>query len=294
MNEAIDERPPLVVTHGNCIDGFAAAWVMQKAMPHAHILPAIYGKPPPELDLFSNRDVYVVDFSFPRDVMKQISARANSLTVYDHHDSAEQALAGLEDELKSEGQKAWIVFDQTRSGAGIAWDETFPGPRPWLVSYVEDRDLWNWRFRNSHEVNAYVATVEHRLDKFDELHAVDVEDAMALGAGVLAYLKEYSRCVLMDARDTYFHGHRSAVVNAHYKSISEVLNYALEDSHKVKIAIGWYQRADGLFQYSLRSRGDGPRVNDIAALHGGGGHPTSAGFTSERLLEFWKEGERSP
>ncbi len=49
-------------------------------------------------------------------------------------------------------------------------------------------------------------------------------------------------------------------------------------------AVGWSQRADGLFTYSLRSAEGGLDVSVIAKRHGGGGHPHAAGFTSAKLL----------
>jgi nanoRNase/pAp phosphatase (c-di-AMP/oligoRNAs hydrolase) len=48
--------------------------------------------------------------------------------------------------------------------------------------------------------------------------------------------------------------------------------------------VGWSQRADGLFTYSLRSAEGGLDVSVIAKRHGGGGHPHAAGFTSAKLL----------
>ncbi|HEY6554426.1 MAG TPA: phosphohydrolase, partial [Vicinamibacteria bacterium] len=41
--------------------------------------------------------------------------------------------------------------------------------------------------------------------------------------------------------------------------------------------VGWWRRADGLFQYSLRSRGEFD-VSAVAMGYGGGGHRNAAGF----------------
>jgi nanoRNase/pAp phosphatase (c-di-AMP/oligoRNAs hydrolase) len=42
-------------------------------------------------------------------------------------------------------------------------------------------------------------------------------------------------------------------------------------------AVGFFQRADGKWQYSLRSRGNFD-VSKLAERYGGGGHKPSAGF----------------
>jgi oligoribonuclease NrnB/cAMP/cGMP phosphodiesterase (DHH superfamily) len=48
-------------------------------------------------------------------------------------------------------------------------------------------------------------------------------------------------------------------------------------------AMGWWQRADGLFQYQMRSVGEFD-VSVLAKKHGGGGHKNAAGFESAKLL----------
>jgi nanoRNase/pAp phosphatase (c-di-AMP/oligoRNAs hydrolase) len=56
--------------------------------------------------------------------------------------------------------------------------------------------------------------------------------------------------------------------------------------------MSWWQRADGKFQYSLRSRNhlkegdDSFDVSELAKLMGGGGHKNAAGFESDHMLVF--------
>jgi hypothetical protein len=127
---------PLILFHANCTDGFTAAWVAWRAFNRqADIHPCSYGDPPPDV---GGREVYVVDFSYPRPVLEEMAQRAAFLRVLDHHKTAEEALRGL----------PYCQFDMTRSGARLAWDYWHPGlPPPPLVAYVEDRDLWRWRSR---------------------------------------------------------------------------------------------------------------------------------------------------
>ena len=53
---------------------------------------ASHGDPPPEVD---GREVYVVDFAYPRPVMEAMARHARKLTVIDHHITAAQDLEGL-------------------------------------------------------------------------------------------------------------------------------------------------------------------------------------------------------
>jgi nanoRNase/pAp phosphatase (c-di-AMP/oligoRNAs hydrolase) len=88
---------PLFLYHGGCFDGFCAAWVWKCAFPDYEFVPVAHGCPPPDV---KGRAVVIADFSYKRDVMKQLYADAQRVTVLDHHVSAEKELAGLVDELR--------------------------------------------------------------------------------------------------------------------------------------------------------------------------------------------------
>src|SRR5688572_2721511 len=119
----------LVIYHGSCRDGFTAAWVARLRYPAAEFHAGHFGKRPPQV---SGRHVLIVDFSYPRSVMEEMASQAESIVLFDHHKTAETELTSL----------PYANFDMHRSGAGLAWDYLFPGePRPWIVDYVEDRDL---------------------------------------------------------------------------------------------------------------------------------------------------------
>jgi len=72
---------PLVIYHGNCYDGFTAAWVFWRAFGgKAELFAARYGDPPPSVE---GREVYVVDFSYPSATMLEMKDAADAL---DHED----------------------------------------------------------------------------------------------------------------------------------------------------------------------------------------------------------------
>src|SRR6267142_5992911 len=105
----------ICIFHGNCDDGFGAAFAVWKRDGDCvDYHPGIYGKAPPDV---TGMDVAIVDFSYKRSVMKDLAARAKSILVLDHHKTAEADLAGLSDEC----QNVEVVFDMFRSGAVMAW-----------------------------------------------------------------------------------------------------------------------------------------------------------------------------
>lgn len=309
-------KPVLVVTHGSCRDGFCAAWVVRRKFPDAEIHHAYYGKPPPDV---TDRDVVLVDFSFPRATLIAMREAANTLVVLDHHRTAQADLAetggdGIVSMATWTGVVSWkrhmenavldasenahhmirTLFDMGRSGAGLAWDFFFPGqPRPWLVDYVEDRDLWRHALPDSQAINAYIGLMpfdfEHWSATNAELLPINIADR---GTLVLKKVAQYIAEASKNLRWCTVAGYRVPVVNAPQVDISELLHHVLYASGSVKFedgqeipsfAVGWWQRFDGLFQYSLRSRSDFD-VSEIAKQFGGGGHPQAAGFQSATMV----------
>lgn len=92
----MSDRPVTVIYHANCSDGFCAAWVLRMLYPAAEFVPASYGEPPPDV---AGKRVVIADFSYKRPVMRQILSSAHSVTVLDHHKTAEAELAGIVDEF---------------------------------------------------------------------------------------------------------------------------------------------------------------------------------------------------
>ncbi|MCB2070021.1 MAG: hypothetical protein KDF67_10500 [Ottowia sp.] len=61
---------PIVIYHGNCADGFSAAWCFwRKYGTGADYVAGVYQKDPPDV---TGRDVYLVDFSYKRAVVEQM------------------------------------------------------------------------------------------------------------------------------------------------------------------------------------------------------------------------------
>lgn len=263
-----------IIYHSNCVDGFTAAWICHRKFgDSARYIAAQYGDAPPDC---VGDDVVIVDFSYPRAVLESLAARANgSLLVLDHHKSAEAELADL----------PFCKFDMTRSGAMMAQDEfTPPNERQPLVAYVQDRDLWQWKLPNSREVSAYIATVHKDFHSWDLLAFMvqnDLERVVDRGKALLRGVETYVDGLADQARIVTIGGYAVPCINTTYAT-SELVG-RLAESNAASFAAGWFQKQDGQFVYSLRSRGDFD-VAVIAKQYGGGGHRSAAGFTVSELL----------
>lgn len=274
---------PLVISHGSCFDGFTAAWIADKHWRPAgpgvspeHFF-ATYGKPAPLVTQVRGRHVLMVDFSYPRPVVELMATVAMSLIVLDHHKTARADLEGL----------GYALFDEKRSGAAIAWDVLTRGkPRPALVDYVQDRDLWTNSLPQTHEVTAWMSAVKMDFLSWDLLaEEVSCGIAAQKGASVLAYIEQYGRKARAEVTFEEVGGYKVPCINLPYMNCSEHVHELLNEHENVAFAVGYFRRGDGRWQFSLRSR-PGFDVSEIAKWYGGGGHAQAAGF--EVLVLPWE------
>lgn len=266
---------PLIIYHGNCYDGFTALWVAHRRFGgeiEAHA--GKYGEPPPDV---TSRYVYVLDFSYPRDVMEKMFDDAESLVVLDHHKTAKEACEGL----------PYCAFDMERSGCRMAWDFFFPGEKPpeWLLR-VEDRDLWRFKYHDTKFVHAFIASLPMTIESWENLDAIPYEEIGLAGEAIRQYIDTYLKKAAQEARGFEWLGHKVVALNIPYQNASEAADVMLGMYPHARFSVGYFQRGDGRWQFSLRSRGDFD-VSEFAKQFGGGGHAGAAGFDLERLpVEF--------
>jgi hypothetical protein len=271
---------PLCIYHGNCADGFGAAWVVRKALGDIAFFPGFYGQEPPDV---TDRDVIMVDFSYKRPVLERMAESARVILILDHHKTAAEDLAGYRRPIwgaQDMQSGIWAEFDMNRSGAGMAWDFFFPGkPRPRLIDHIEDRDLW--RFALPGSADMHVAVMSYPLDFswWDAWGDKDVHGLDGLrteGMAINRKLKQDVAHVLgVATRQMKIGGIEVPVVNLPYMMASEA---AGELAESAPFAGTYYDGKDAR-HFSLRSRGEGGAdVSAIAKSYGGGGHKNAAGF----------------
>lgn len=287
-------KTPLCIYHGNCADGFGSAWVVKRHFKGAVEFHAgVYQNPPPDV---TGRNVIIVDFSYKRAVLEEMSKTANTILILDHHKTAAVDLDGIEipdggyypEQWKalSDLYSKWPVralFDMERSGARLTWDFFNPGvPAPKLIRYIEDRDLWKFSLPDSRAFNANVFSHPYDFDTWDYL-AVNADDeggfAMLITAGDAIerkHNKDVMELVSVMRRRMTIGGISIPVANMPYTLVSDAANLmAMND--ETKIGACYWDTAEGRV-FGLRSTNDGPDVSEVAKKYGGGGHAHSAGF----------------
>jgi oligoribonuclease NrnB/cAMP/cGMP phosphodiesterase (DHH superfamily) len=257
---------PLVIYHANCLDGFTAAWAAREAFNgNVDFVRGMHQTPPAEVD---GRDVYLVDFAYPREILEQVRDRARRVVVLDHHKTAEADLAGLDG--------VELHFDQSRSGARLAWDYWFADrtpPAPLL--HVEDRDLWRFSLPGTREVTAALASYPYDFDLWSTLMQTDVEVLVAEGR---VLVRKQARDLDGLIRD----GVRRLRIGGHdVPALNVPRMYASDAGARLSVgepfAVTYWDSRFGR-SFSLRSQKGGLDVSAIAQPYGGGGHAGAAGF----------------
>ncbi|HAU91680.1 MAG TPA: phosphohydrolase [Alteromonas sp.] len=257
----------LCIYHGNCADGFGAAWAVRHALgDDVEFHAGHYGHEAPEV---TGRDVIMVDFSYKRDVLVKMAMAANSVTILDHHKSAESDLVDLPGNVTA-------IFDMNRSGAMMAWEYFNKGEAPWLIKHIEDRDLWRFKLAGTKEIQAAVFSYPYDVEVWDQLILErTTESLFEEGVAILRkHMKDVNELIRVAAHRTVIAGYNVPVMNAPYFFSSEAGNIMSENE---PFAACYYETEKGRV-YSLRSQEYGVDVSVIATLFGGGGHKNAAGF----------------
>lgn len=271
----------LCIYHGNCADGFGAAWVVRQALGGANVdfHAAAYGKPAPEV---AGRSVIIVDFSYPLETLQQMAEKATSILVIDHHKTAAEALAQLSKAPSS--YLPWMesyeplsaLFDMHRSGAGLTWDFFFPAvPRPALINHIEDRDLWQFKLEGTKDVMAAVFSHPQDFATWDLL-ATDHIEALRLDGHAIErkQQKDVADLVASNSRRMIIGGVTVPAVNLPRTMASDAGHIL---SHGQPFAAIYWDTPEGR-SFSLRSTDAGEDVSAIAKQYDGGGHRNAAGF----------------
>lgn len=265
---------------GGCRDGFCAAWCMRRAYPDAEFLPVNYGEDMPDV---TGRRVFFVDFC-PTETQLRGFLRTNpEVVVIDHHTTAEPILTTVK------ADNLHVVFDTTKSGARLAWEYVASVVKwadidnpPWLVAYVEDRDLWRWELPDSKAVNAALRMVPLDFVAWDHMAACAWQEFAADGRLILQRDAEIVATHVRHAVPQEVGGYTVPVVNA--TTLMNEIGHELSKGQPFS-ATYFDDLKAGVRRWSLRSQPDGQDVGAVAESLGGGGHRHAAGFETRFTQE---------
>jgi oligoribonuclease NrnB/cAMP/cGMP phosphodiesterase (DHH superfamily) len=297
----------------DCPDGIAAAWVVQRF--YAHFYPhnalpvvltgSVYGEPPTiEPDAYTT-GIYIVDFSFPLDVVDRWLAQGIVINLFDHHITAKNLIgAALSDRFSDYVTQGFNpTFDMNECGATLAWKHLFPDqPMPAFLEFVRSRDLWL-------DCDLMADPIPDTLTAHEAVSRLKYQSAQRNAFPVFDMLCGMSREAFLEfchdtVGDTLIEKRSKVMTIAdraewldfyiphldQWHSIPYVLLGTSEDRMTSDICSCLYRRHPDAFfvacmtsdgKFSLRSNKDGndTDASAIALDYGGGGHRNASGFT---------------
>lgn len=308
--------------HASCVDGVTAAnIILQKSKPFNHVVPTRYDTL--ELLDYENTDIIVVDLSLPINVVIDLLAKGNRITILDHHITSENL---LKDESIINHPNFAIIYTSLVSGAGVAWvynQLLNINPSNGLTTRndvscvgfdIDEVVQVITEFINSHE--------HERIAAYRQISAYDsgrnmVGESQYITAGLkthpavienkpinlpnLELTEEYQRfhdvgktlidyqCGLVERQrqhmviETTESGIRFGVINL-LVDLADIACQTFCRPHNLSFIVVHQQQEHGL-KISMRGDNDVNKVNlsSIAELFDGGGHFHAAGFMLEKI-----------
>ena len=263
----------VVIYHGNCPDGFSAAWAAWKKFGDTADYLGLNPRDPAPADL-ANKEIYMADICFPKEVLIDLVSKNKKVVVIDHHLSNKDWVTSASENL----------FDLNHSGAVLSWQYFYNNqPTPKLLQYIEDMDLWQFKLPNSRELTTYLELFDFDFAVWNKLvKDFEIPEKMAdfaeKGRLLLSYENQLIKRVIDNhAEPVEFEGIKTTAVNCPNFLASSIGAALVKKTPP--IAIIW-SRKPGKIVVSLRSDGS-VDVSALAARYGGGGHKSSSGFAIE-------------
>lgn len=277
--------PVTIIYHGNCPDGFAAALAAHlffqqqdnysSFKENITFFKGIHGNPPPNCP---GHEVYILDFSYQRQAVKQLCQQARKVTIIDHHISACQELHKLD----KEHDNLEMNFDMNQSGAVLSWKYFHTTPVPRLFAHIQDNDLWRFELENTKTIIMAIMSYPMTLELWSDwlIDDLSLEDLHAEGLILERQTNRQIQHYKNKARMGKIAGYTIPVVNAPASIGSELL-HQLSDGHPFAAA---YEDKPDRRAWQLRSGGEHAiDVSEIARLFGGGGHKNASGFRTNNF-----------
>lgn len=284
---------PLVIYHDHCTDGFGAAFcAWLKFGDEAEYVPMNYGFKEENIPKYASRDVFMFDFSWPKEQMLDLFRLAKSVVWRDHHKTAFEMWC--EGEIERYEQKTFsldILLDNSKSGAMLAYEYFFSVyPTPMIIQHIDDRDRWQFKLKNTEGI--YLALQSEKPWSFEQWRDLVSDDnygsLFSKGLSLVRYQKQQVQSLVKYARKCELFlidrdwdkvralGVREGLAVNTSVHMSEV-GYELANKSE-SFGMIWYLGKNNEAKVSLRSNGDYD-VSAIAKAFGGGGHKNAAGFS---------------
>ena len=266
--------------HKADLDGRCSAAIIRRRYPDCQLVGIDYGDDFPWNDIVQDEKVFMVDFSLEpfADMVKL--AEMVDLVWIDHHESA----------IAAHEQSGLAILGVQISGIAacvLTWQYIYPhSPVPWAVEKLGLYDVWQ---HSDHAVKVFqsgmwLENTAPDSDVWPIVFANDmawVANVLARGNTVLQHQQQRNSVYgATCAFETTFQGLAALAINSGLANSLLFDDQWDDNRHQIMVAFVW---AKSQWKISLYSKKDGPPVNQIAEMYGGGGHKHAAGFHCDNL-----------
>ena len=263
----------LVIYHANCTDGFGAAYAAWKKFGStADYLPMAFGDPLPAFH--KDLELYILDFSFPKEIYRQITQKVKNIVLLDHH---KHAFANLKEEHG-------CFFNLSKSGARLAWEYFHPQmPVPRFITYIEDGDLLKFSLEETKPFYRGILPIPYEFEFWEPLEdEAYLSNIIEQGKLFEIFFQSQVKQMLHNAKPVMLCGKQGLMINSTYMFVNEVGQLLAKQCGT--FALVWFEEKNHI-KCSLRSVNDFD-VSEIAMKLNGGGHPQASAFTMNNLNDF--------
>jgi nanoRNase/pAp phosphatase (c-di-AMP/oligoRNAs hydrolase) len=266
-------KAKLVIYHADCLDGLGSAWAAFCKFGHnARYFAARFGDKFPRFNKGS--DIYILDFSYPPEILLNAAKTAATVTLIDHHATAmEQCQAFFHSHPRP--KNLVLNFDMARSGCVLSWQHFFPQREaPQILLHIEDRDLWLFKFADTQAITS--ALYEQMPMSLTTFGNQQLSQLLVTGDIQVAQFAKMINRLVKYAHQVAFGDATGLAVNAP-SFFSSDLGHVLAKKAGTFGMVYQYDGGNRHWLFALRSVG-AFNVGRIAQDFGGGGHVNAAGF----------------
>jgi len=267
----------ICIYHGRCPDGLLAAYPIYHLNKNVTLIEGFHGRNV-NLSKFENKNVLMVDFCYPENIMIKLKELAKDLFVIDHHSSSLQCL--INNNINH-------IFDIEHSACKLSFDYYLPDlSNHWLVLSVEDRDL----FRLDSDPKQVIGAKEvYKCFVLDHMNFEDIESILKqedgryyydTGVCYMGYEDKLIKNAVKYSKLYKFKEFTVRLTNCDFNITSRV-GYELAQMPDNDFAIIYYYKPEE-DRYYFSCRANPSKEIDLSVIctrFSGGGHKNAAGFS---------------
>lgn len=260
----------VIIYHAHCQDGFGSAFAAYKKFgDSATYIPTSDRVVPPE-GLY-DKEVYILDLSYPKEVLLELEKNNKKLVIIDHHLSAEEAVKSVKEH----------IFSLDHAASYLCWQYFVGADVPELINMLEIIDLAKDKEGNNVDAITYILSKPYEFSVYEQLlqdfsSEEGIKKLSLIGKAQHDYLMLLVDAIINDPDFVEFEGYTVPCVNLNLpineKSIALARLYTMYPPFAMS-----YRFDEGQLKVSLRGNGE-VDLTELAGKYGGGGHKSSSGF----------------